>query len=125
MLIQQVLINVLNNAKIHSGTDAPIELEVRVEDDDVLFSVRDYGRRIPKERLESIFDGGSFATEEGSPDSTRGMGIGLSICKTIIDAHDGEMKAVDHEDGVEFIFTLPEYTEEMNDAEGIDSFDRG
>lgn len=125
MLIQQVLLNILGNAKIHSGTEAPIDLEVRVEDQDVLFSVRDYGRRIPAERLESIFDGGSFATEEDSPDSTRGMGIGLSICKTIIDAHDGKIEAVDHEDGVEFRFTLPEYTEEMDDAEGIDTFDRG
>ncbi len=125
MLIQQVLINILNNAKIHSGTEEPIELEVRVADGNVLFSVRDHGRRIPEERLESIFDGGSFGTEEDSPDSTRGMGIGLSICKTIIDAHDGTIKAVDHEDGVEFVFTLPEYLEEMNDAEGIDTFDRG
>ncbi|MCR5182239.1 MAG: PAS domain-containing sensor histidine kinase [Clostridia bacterium] len=125
MLIQQVLINILNNAKIHSGTEEPIELEVRVADGNVLFSVRDHGRRIPEERLESIFDGGSFGTEEESPDSTRGMGIGLSICKTIIDAHDGTIKAVDHEDGVEFVFTLPEYLEEMNDAEGIDTFDRG
>lgn len=125
MLIQQVLINILNNAQIHSGTEEPIELEVRVADGNVLFSVRDYGRRIPEERLESIFDGGSFGTEEESPDSTRGMGIGLSICKTIIGAHDGSIKAVDHEDGVEFVFTLPEYMEEIDDAEDIDTFDRG
>ena len=125
MLIQQVLINILNNAKIHSGTKAPIELGVSVEDEDVLFSIRDYGKRIPRDRLESIFDGGSFGTEENSADSTRGMGIGLSICKTIIDAHDGTIEAVDHEDGVEFVFTLPRYMEVMNDAEGIDTFDRG
>ncbi|MBR5740156.1 MAG: DUF4118 domain-containing protein [Firmicutes bacterium] len=125
MLIQQVLINILNNAYTHSGTQEPIELEVRAEDGDVLFSVRDYGKRIPKERLESIFDGVGFGTEEDSPDSTKGMGIGLSICKTIIDAHDGTIRAVDHEDGVEFVFTLPRYTEEMDDAEGIDSIDRG
>jgi two-component system sensor histidine kinase KdpD len=125
MLIQQVMINILNNAQIHSGTENPIEVEVGVADGNVLFSVRDYGRRIPEERLESIFDGGSFGTEEESPDSTRGMGIGLSICKTIIGAHDGSIKAVDHEDGVEFVFTLPEYMEEIDDAEDIDTFDRG
>lgn len=125
MLIQQVLINILNNAKIHSGTKAPIELGVSVEDEDVLFSIRDYGKRIPRDRLENIFDGGGFGTEENSADSTRGMGIGLSICKTIIDAHDGTIEAVDHEDGVEFVFTLPRYMEDMNDAEGIDTFDRG
>ena len=125
MLIQQVLINILNNANTHSGTREPIELEVRAENGSVLFSVRDYGKRIPGERLDSIFDGVGFGTEEDSPDSTRGMGIGLSICKTIIDAHGGTIMAVDHEDGVEFIFTLPEYMEEIDDAEGIDSFDRG
>ncbi len=125
MLIQQVMINILNNAQIHSGTENPIEVEVGVADGNVLFSVRDYGRRIPEERLESIFDGGSFGTEEESPDSTRGMGIGLSICKTIIGAHDGSIKAVDHEDGVEFVFTLPEYMEEIDDAEDIDTLDRG
>ncbi len=125
LLIQQVLINILNNAAAHSGTRDPIELQVRVEDGNVLFSVRDRGKRIPPDRLEHIFDGGSFATEDESPDSKRGMGIGLSICKTIIDAHDGGIKAVDHEDGMEFVFTLPEYMEEIDDAEGDDSFDRG
>ena len=116
MLIQQVLINILNNAYTHSGTQEPIELEVRAEDGDVLFSVRDYGKRIPEERLESIFDGVGFGTEEDSPDSTKGMGIGLSICKTIVSAHGGHIEAKNHDDGAEIVFCLPVDTEEIEDV---------
>ncbi|RHO11945.1 ATP-binding protein, partial [Clostridium sp. AM18-55] len=42
-----------------------------------------------------------------SPDGRKGMGIGLSICKTIILAHGGEIKAINHTRGAEFYFTLP------------------
>ena len=51
-----------------------------------------------------------------SPDGYKGMGIGLSICKTIIRAHGGEIEAKNHEDGAEFIFRLPADTEEIKDV---------
>jgi len=83
----------LNNSAIHANSDKPIELRVSVEDEDVRFSIRDYGIGIPEDRLENVFDGAGYNQEEVGPDSHRGMGIGLSICKTIVAAHGGTISA--------------------------------
>lgn len=105
MLIEQVIINLLENAVYHSGTEK-IDLYVVREEECVSFHIRDYGRGIAPERLEVIFDGGGTEGNE-SGDSHRGMGIGLSICKTIIHAHEGSIHVNNWEQGAEFIFTLP------------------
>ena len=68
--------------------------------------MRDYGIGIPPEKLKTIFDVSSSTTST-STDGRKGMGIGLSICKTIITAHGGTLAAVNHADGAEFYFTLP------------------
>ena len=70
------------------------------------FHVRDYGIGIAPDRLQTIFDGTPYGENKVS-DSNRGIGIGLSICKTIIHAHDGTIYAVNHEQGSEFYFSLP------------------
>ena len=58
---------------------------------------------IPPEKLSTIFDGSSSTTST-SNDGRKGMGIGLSICKTIIVAHGGDIKATNHNNGAEFLF---------------------
>ena len=55
---------------------------------------------------QPFFDGGGVNTNE-SGDSHKGMGIGLSICKTIINAHGGMIQAANHADGAMFTFTYP------------------
>ena len=115
LLIQQVLINIMHNSKVHSGSDRPIELNVRREGGEVRFSVRDYGIGIPEDRLETIFDGEGVSLEQSSPDGYKGMGIGLSICKTIVRAHGGRIEAINHDEGAEIAFWLPADTEEIND----------
>ena len=108
-LIEQVLINLLENAFIHSGTTDPIGLFIREEENYITFTVRDHGKGIIEARLPYIFDG-----QQGSPensDSHKGIGIGLSICKTIIQAHGGQITARNHPDGAEFTFTLPKEKE--------------
>lgn len=107
MLIQQVIINILQNAQLHSGSKKPLELTVGQDENSVRIHIRDYGIGIDEHRLESIFDGEGFRNESESSDGYKGMGIGLSICKTIITAHNGEIFAKNHEDGAEFCFTLP------------------
>ena len=57
-------------------------------------------------RLARIFDGAGMESNE-SGDSHKGMGIGLTICKTIITAHQGIIQAFNRDQGAEFIFTLP------------------
>ena len=106
VLIEQVLINLLENAVVHAESTEPIECYVESLSDYAIFHVRDYGVGIPPEKLATIFDGSSSTTST-SPDGRKGMGIGLSICKTIILAHGGEIKAITHTHGAEFYFTLP------------------
>ena len=60
----------------------------------------------PPEKLDCLFDGSSYTPSQSS-DGHKGMGIGLSICKTIITAHHGTLVGYNHEDGAAFMFTLP------------------
>jgi len=106
MLIEQVLINLLENAIIHSQTTLPVELTVEEQPSFVTFRIKDYGIGIAPERLPVIFDGSPY-TPATHPDGHRGIGIGLSICKTIITAHNGQIHAQNHENGCMFTFTLP------------------
>lgn len=106
ILIEQVLINLLENAIIHAQSSRPIRLQVSLEPERVVVEVVDYGIGIPEELLDTIFDG-IPPGESKSADSKKGMGIGLSICKTIILAHNGTITAKNHEDGAAFTFTLP------------------
>lgn len=106
VLIEQVLINLLENAVLHSKSQKPIRCYVTSDDTDVTFHVRDYGIGIPPEQQSTIFDGTAY-TGNTSSDSSRGMGIGLSICKTIIIAHKGTIRAELCEEGTDFCFSLP------------------
>ena len=101
-----ILSNLLENAVYHSGTDEPIEFYVEKRNDCVAFHIRDYGKGIDPERLKTIFDGAGIEPN-ASGDSHKGMGIGLTICKTIINAHNGTIEAANRLKGAEFIFTLP------------------
>ena len=113
-LIEQVIINLLENAVYHSGTDESIEFHVEKREAYVAFHIRDYGKGIDPERLKTIFDGAGIEPN-ASGDSHKGMGIGLTICKTIINAHNGTIEAANRLKGAEFIFTLPLEEEEEHD----------
>lgn len=106
ILIEQVLINLLENAITHARSTRPILCYVENHPEEVSFHVKDFGIGINEERLQNIFDGNSYIGNQES-DSNKGMGIGLSICKTIITAHNGTIGARNHEQGAEFYFTLP------------------
>ena len=106
-LIAQVLINLLENAVKFSPETSPIEVTLRKSGGDAVFEVADHGKGIPPEELSSLFSGMRAHTEP-SADSSRGMGIGLSICKTIVSAHGGSISAENRpEGGAVFRFTLP------------------
>lgn len=111
-LIEQVIINLLENAVCHSGSPEPVELTVRPDGAYMRFDVTDYGKGIEPERLTSIFDGGNTYGTHESGDTYKGMGIGLSICKTIIAAHHGVITAENHGSGARFSFTLPMQAEQ-------------
>lgn len=106
LLIKQVILNLLENAHFHAHSTRPIECRLDSSDQYVQVHVRDYGVGIAPEKLESIFDAVPSAPSSAA-DTRKGMGIGLSICKAILTAHDGTIHARNHPDGAEFYFTLP------------------
>ena len=83
VLIEQVTINLLENAIVHSGSILPIDFIVEDHPEHVSFIVRDYGKGLSEEKLQNLFETGTYNNSRSS-DSRKGMGIGLSICKTII-----------------------------------------
>ncbi|WP_178006274.1 sensor histidine kinase [Mediterraneibacter sp.] len=113
-LIEQVLINLMENAAVHSGSTEHIDLIITPEKNCISFCIRDYGNGIAPEQLPYIFEGQrSFGNHT---DHHKGIGIGLSICKTIIEAHEGEIHASNHGHGAEFTFTLPKEKESITNA---------
>lgn len=105
LLIEQVLINLMENAFVHSESKVPIELHITEEADTVTFHIIDHGKGIDASALPDMLNGQYHSVH--ASDTRRGMGIGLSICNTIIQAHNGTIDARNHEDGAEFYFTLP------------------
>jgi len=106
MLIEQVLMNLLENAVFHARGMRNLWLTVEIKGHKAVFSVADDGCGIPAERLPHIFSG--HLPSEAPVDSTRNnMGIGLSVCSTIVKAHGGEIQAENRpQGGAVFRFAL-------------------
>ncbi|MGN0383098.1 MAG: DUF4118 domain-containing protein [Eubacterium sp.] len=106
LLIEQVIINLLENAIKHSKTSEGVDFFTTADDSNVTIHIRDYGIGINISPSDKIFD--IYSSKESNiSDSEKGTGIGLSICKTIVLAHGGEIHAINHDKGSEFYFTLP------------------
>ena len=94
MLIQQVLMNLLENAALHAEGMTKLTLKVFTVGNRAVFEVTDDGCGIPRERLKTLFSGTGSTDPDVPADSRKhGMGIGLSVCAAIIKAHGGEIKA--------------------------------
>ena len=92
VLIEQVLMNLLENAVFHASGMRNLWLRVDIKNKHAVFSVEDDGCGISDERMSHLFTG--LLDSEASVDSTRSnMGIGLSVCRTIVKAHGSELKA--------------------------------
>lgn len=106
MLIEQVILNLLENTVLHAQTSKEVLLKAVERDGNVVISVLDYGKGIDKRVIDNLFDGRANE-KNNSGDASRGLGIGLSVCKTIVKAHGGEITAYNHEHGASFEFTIP------------------
>lgn len=107
MLIEQVLINILENAVDHAKGMKNLTLEVTCDGRYAKFCIRDDGCGIAPERMNELFTG--YLDKQTTPvDGSRSnMGIGLSVCATIIRAHGGEISAQNlPEGGAAFYFSL-------------------
>ena len=93
---------------LHGKTTTLIKLTLSSDGENAVFSVADNGSGINEKKLPMLFSGYFIHAEEQSGDVKRNMGIGLSVCLTIIKAHGGTMTAENLPDGgAEFTFTLP------------------
>lgn len=93
ILIEQVLLNLLENAVLHAKGMTRLCLNIRTAGKKVIFEVEDNGCGIDKKRLKSIFSG-YYSSEDAPKDNQkRCMGIGLSVCAAIIRAHGGNISA--------------------------------
>ena len=106
-LIVQVLVNLLNNAVKYTPEGARIIVGVRREDDRAMIWVEDDGQGVLPGDEDRVFD--MFYTGvKRSPDSRRGIGLGLALCKSIVQAHGGEIGVENVQPhGAKFWFTLP------------------
>ena len=107
LLIEQVLINILENAVRHAVGMTKIKLSVELHDNTAIFTISDNGCGIETEKLRNIFTG-YLGKDTKSADRSKGnMNIGLSLCAAIIKAHDGEIWAENNPDGgASFSFSL-------------------
>lgn len=113
LLIQQVITNLLENAAVHGVTTTRVAVSLEKRGKWARFTVCDNGRGIPEGRLHNLFDGTQSA-QKG--DSTRSMGIGLSVCKTVVAAHRGKIKGENIKgSGARFTVDLPLEEDEHED----------
>ena len=106
-LIVQVIINLVDNAIKYTEKNSDIRVAVRKKDDMAEILVADNGKGIPDEEKEKIF-GKFYCGENELADNRRSLGLGLFLCKAIVEAHGGKICATDNEPtGSVFTFTLP------------------
>ena len=106
--LSQVFANLLNNAAKYTPAGGRIMVEVAREDGHVRISVRDTGIGLPPEMLDRVFD--LFAQDEhGRKLSQGGLGIGLTLVRSLVAMHDGSVAALSEGlgRGTEFIVQLP------------------
>lgn len=99
VLIEQVLVNMLENAVQHAEGMTELVLRVFVMGDKAIFEIIDDGCGIPKDRMEDIFTG-YFEKKDAPADNQKSsMGIGLSVCASIIKAHEGNISVENRKSG--------------------------
>lgn len=106
-LIVQVLINILDNAMKYTPPGSDIEIRWKQEGKFIYISVADNGPGIPDQAKPHIFDM-FYSASNQIADSRRSMGLGLALCKSIVNAHGGEIVVSDHKPhGSIFTFSVP------------------
>ena len=102
MLVEQVFINLLENGIRHTPSGSGLEVSASADDKAILVKVSDRGVGLKEDELERVFD--KFYHDKASP----GAGLGLAICRAVVNAHGGRIWAANRPDhGAVFQFTLP------------------
>jgi signal transduction histidine kinase len=108
--ILQVLVNLLSNAVKVAPTKTTVRVQAQVQDGLAKVSVIDQGPGIPKEDLTRVFERFS---QVATPRAAPGIGLGLAICRSLVELHGGAIAVFNNEDaGACFSFTIPVQTAE-------------
>ncbi len=99
VLIQQVILNLLENAIYHASGMENLSLKVYVNNNKAIFEVADDGKGIDKEKIPTLFDGYLKKKDYYVDSKKKSMGIGLSVCASIIKAHNGTIEAFNVKSG--------------------------
>jgi two-component system, OmpR family, sensor histidine kinase KdpD len=111
VLMTQVFVNLLDNALKYSPADSEIELTAKIKGDMLEVAMADHGPGVPEEDLQSVFD--KFYRVH-RPEGVSGTGLGPAICKGIVEAHGGLIRAENREGGgAKFTVALPLTTEKQ------------
>ena len=116
--IVQVLNNLFSNAARHAVASSPIRVSAMRDGTHVAISVADEGRGVAPERLPRLFH-----KHTGAGDGERGGGLGLAICKGLVEAHGGRIwaESAGPRQGVRYTFTLPVAEEASGSPSPVDS----
>ncbi len=114
-LIIQVLVNLAENAVKYTPKGSGITISASQEGEYIAFSVADQGPGIPDEKKELVFE--MFYTgKTGAADCRRSLGLGLALCKSIVEAHGGTIRVSDNiPHGAVFTFTIPKSEVTLNE----------
>ena len=105
--IQQVLYNLIDNATKFAHNKTVITIETNIRNEKVLISVKDKGIGIPSDSVKKVWER-FYKTDQSRGRDKKGSGLGLSIVKEIVQAHNENINVISTEGvGTEFIFTLP------------------
>jgi len=122
VLLEQVLVNLLENATRYGGTDPAIAVHARAFEGAVLVQVEDNGPGIAEHEREKVFE--KFYRGQHASKSDGGVGLGLTICRSIIRAHGGRIGVRERAGGgtlVEFTVPFAAAREQLSREASLDS----
>ncbi len=115
ILIEQVIVNILENAVQHAEGMTTLTLRVFTLGRQAIFEIKDNGCGIAPEKMNTLFAGYYTSSDQPADSNRKNAGIGLSVCATIIKAHGGDIKAENAKNGgAVFRFTLDTEDEESD-----------
>ena len=105
--LHRLMLNLIENAFVHTETGTPVTVSVRQEDGTAIVEVADRGPGVPQAMRERVFERFARAARDAAPPAP-GSGLGLSIVRAVVDAHDGSVELSDAEGGgARFVVRLP------------------
>jgi two-component system sensor histidine kinase KdpD len=104
--VDQVLWNLLTNAQKYGPSEGPIEVAAQHLGEEVTVTVRDCGAGVPEAEVADLF--GPYFRSSSTADHAPGLGLGLSVCKVLVESQGGRVWAKRRTpNGMEFGFALP------------------